>query len=213
MRSQRGTGDTTMNHKQCQSAAWRKRLLMFCAVLLSASLAFAGSRKMSKDLEVTNASDQVDVIVQFTQVPTARHHQKVLNRGGKLRQELGLVMGGAYSLPASALADLAADPDVAYISPDRPVQGTLDNARATVGADLAYKANWTGKGVGVAVLDSGLMNVSDFDQKRVVYSENFSNGTTTMDMYGHGMHVGGIIGGSGNKCAPSAEMGQFETGS
>jgi serine protease AprX len=187
-----------MKRNRSEIAVWG-RLPMLCALILTASLAFAGSPKMSKDLEGKNASDQVNVIVQFTQAPTAKHHQKVMNKGGKFKQELGLVNGGAYSVPASALADLAADPDVAFISPDRPVQATLDNARATVGADLAYKANWTGKGVGVAVLDSGLSNISEFDMKRVVYSQDFTNGITTIDMYGHGMHVGGIIGGAGNK--------------
>ena len=77
-----------MERNQCQSATWGKRFLMLCAVILSASLAFAGPRKMAKDLGGKNASGQVDVIVQFTQAPTARHHQKVFNRGGKLRQEL-----------------------------------------------------------------------------------------------------------------------------
>ena len=91
---------------------------MVSALILSASLAFAGSPKISKDLEGKNASSQVNVIVQFRQAPTARHHQKVLNRGGKLRQELGLVKSGAYSLPESALSGLAADPDVAYIAPE-----------------------------------------------------------------------------------------------
>ena len=114
-----------MKRNQCQSAAWGTRFLMLCTVILTASLAFAGSPKMSKDLEGKNAFDQVDVIVQFTQAPTARHHQKVLSRGGKINRELGLVKSGAYTMPTSALEDLANDPDVAYISPDRPVNGML----------------------------------------------------------------------------------------
>ena len=112
-----------MGRKQCHSAMWGRIFLAVSAVILSASLAFAGSPKVSKDLEGRNPSERVNVIVQFKQAPTARHHQKVFNRGGKLRQELGLVKSGAYSLPASALDDLANDPDVAYISPDRPVMG------------------------------------------------------------------------------------------
>ena len=114
-----------MKRTQWHSTFWGKRFLTLCAVILCATMAFAGSPKMSKDLEGKNASDQVDVIVQFNQVPTARHHQKVLSRGGKLKHELGLVKSGAYSLPASALADLAADPDVAYIAPDRPLYLSL----------------------------------------------------------------------------------------
>ena len=190
-----------MKRNQCQTAAWGKRFLMLCAVILSASLAFAGSPKMSKDLEGNNASDQVDVIVQFKQAPTARHHQKVLSRGGTLKHELGLVKSGAYTMPASALTDLAADPDVAYISPDRPVQGMLDLTTAAVNASAAWSAGYTGTGVGVAVIDSGIATnplIEDANgYSRVVYNQDFTGDTNSSDIYdpyGHGTHVAGIIG-------------------
>jgi serine protease AprX len=200
-----------MKRKPCRSAAWGKRFLMLCTVILTAGLAFAGSRKMSKDLEGKNASDQVDVIVQFTQAPTARHHQKVFNRGGKLRRELGLVRSGAYSLPASALAALAADPDVAYIAPDRPLYSTnngsptavLDYHADTVNAPVAWAQGLDGTGVGVAVIDSGIIDIPDLHGKSnlVVFSQNFVGGTSgsANDQYGHGSHVAGIIAGTGNK--------------
>ena len=66
-----------------RSAMWGKIFLTACALILGASLAFAGPHKMSKDLEGKKASDQVNVIVQFNQVPTAFHHKKVLSRGAK----------------------------------------------------------------------------------------------------------------------------------
>ena len=98
--------ETAMKRETNWSAVWGSRCLTLCTLILSASLAFAGSPKMSKDLEGNNAADSVDVIVQFTQTPTAKHHQKVTDKGGTLKGELGLVKGGAYSVPASALADL-----------------------------------------------------------------------------------------------------------
>jgi serine protease AprX len=196
-----------MKRNQGQSAAWGKRFLLLCTVILSASLAFAGSRKMAKDLEGKNASDQVDVIVQFTQAPTARHHQKVLNRGGKLRQELGLVKSGAYTVPASALTDLAADPDVAYISPDRPVQGTLDSAAPAINAPYSWNLGYDGTGIGIAVVDSGVYAQYDLmrtKNKRIVYSQNFVPGSSsTDDLYGHGTHVAVIAAGSGDASACS----------
>ena len=157
-------------------------LLMLCAVILSASLAFAGSPKMSKGLEGKNASDQVDVIVQYKQAPTAWHHEKVLSRGGTLKQKLGLVKSGAYRVPASALAGLAADPDVAYISPDRPLQGTLDSAAPAVNAPYAWNLGYDGTGIGIAVIDSGVYAQFDLVQKknnRLVHSENFVPGSTS----------------------------------
>jgi hypothetical protein len=54
-----------MRRKQGDSANWGSKLLMVCTLILSASLAFAGSPKMSKDLDGKRPSEQVDVIVQF----------------------------------------------------------------------------------------------------------------------------------------------------
>ena len=201
-----------MIRRQCESAAWKKRSLMVCAVILSASLAFAGSPKLSKDLEGKNASDQINVIVQFTQTPTARHHQKVLNRGGKLNRELGLVKSGAYTVPVSALEGLVADPDVAYISPDRLLYSTnngsatavLDYHNETVNAPVAWAQGLNGTGIGVAVIDSGMIDIPDFHGQNgnlVVFSQNFVGGTSgsANDQYGHGSHVAGIIAGTGAK--------------
>src|SRR5204862_8213055 len=119
------------------------------------SLAGNKSPKISKDLQVTNPGDPVDVIVQFKDRPTSRHHQKVINMGGKINRDLGFVKAGAYSLPAGALENLSADTDVTYISLDRDVEGAMDYANSTVGADIARSYGWDGTGIGVAVLDRG----------------------------------------------------------
>lgn len=194
-----------MNRKQTRSALWGKTILTACALILSASLAFAGSHKMSKDLERKKASDRVDVIVQFTQVPTARHHQKVLNRGGKLNRELGRFKGGAYRISASKLAELASDPEVKYISLDRPVHAAstgsaisvLDYHNETINAPAAWALGLDGTGVGVALIDSGIANVSDLNAGNIVYSQDFTGSGSTADQYGHGTHVAGILAGTG----------------
>jgi len=189
---------------------WAREIILTLCVVLSGTLAYAGPQKMSKDLAVKPVSDQVDVIVQFTQAPTARHHQKVLSRGGSLKQELGAVKGGAYRMPASALADLAADPEVAYITPDRPVRvtanlsATLDYHTGTINAPYAWGLGYNGSGVGVAVIDSGIIDIPDLrdqDGNLVVYSQNFvgDGSANASDQYGHGSHVAGIIAGTGRK--------------
>ncbi len=216
------SGESVTKPARCKSAMWgraiprkakwkKRALLAVCAaILLSAGMAFADSAKISNDLGGKNGADQVDVIVQFNQAPTARYHQKVLSRGGKLHRELGLVKGGAYSLPASALADLAADPDVVYISPDRPLHGAnddsftpvLDYHNETVNAPAAWTQGLNGAGIGVAVIDSGITDLPDLDNSGgslVAYSQDFTgdpSGSAT-DQYGHGTHVAGIIAGTG----------------
>src|SRR5213594_1775086 len=130
------------------------RLALF--VLLAPSLSYADSKQhnLSKDLEALKngpSGATVDVIIQFNQTPTDAHHQKVRNKGGVLKTKLDFIKGAHYSLPVEALDALADDPDVAYISPDRPVRGALDNAVATVNGGYAQTLGLTGAGVGVAV--------------------------------------------------------------
>jgi serine protease AprX len=79
--------------------------------------------------------------------------------------------------------------------------------RATLGI---ANSSWTGRGVGVAVVDSGLEMSAEF-QGRVTAFYDFTGGgtvaTSPYDDYGHGTHVSGTIGGSGALSASAAYRG------
>src|SRR3954452_23460884 len=63
-----------MKSKIKRSAMWgRSTLLLGAMLILAAGVAFAGRAKLSKDLEGKKGSDQVNVIVQFNAVPSAKH--------------------------------------------------------------------------------------------------------------------------------------------
>src|SRR5207302_534815 len=116
-----------------------------------------------------------------------------------------MIKGNRYTMPAAAAAKLASlDANVKYISPDRPLQGAMNNAVPAVNADLAHNWGYNGAGIGLAVIDSGVNPVWDLTQagnskvSRVVYSQNFDPSVnTTNDLYGHGTHIAGIIAGNG----------------
>ena len=88
--------------------------------LYSVSSCLAQNPRLSRDLSRNGVAD-IDVIVQYSVAPTAAHHKKITDRGGKLNADLGFIRGGAYTIHAADLDQLARDPEVAYISPDRPV--------------------------------------------------------------------------------------------
>ena len=108
------------------SAVWdgpgprRKLVLALATLVLLLPAAAAKSPKISKDLD-TKQDAKVDVIVQYRVPPSAAHQAKAAKKGGKVKAEFRGVNAQVYTIPASALEDLAKDPDVKYISPDRPV--------------------------------------------------------------------------------------------
>jgi serine protease AprX len=171
--------------------------------------------RLAPDLSRLSDESTLDVIVQFTSTLTERHHEMVRRRGGELKHDLSGALNGAhYSIPAKRLAELSQDPEVAYISPDRPVHAMLDYANPTVNANIARQYGWDGAGVGIALIDSGLQGRPDLNptskgsSARIVYNASFlpstlSYFTSTNDDYGHGTHVAGILAGNGSmsECA------------
>jgi serine protease AprX len=137
---------------------------------------------------------------------------EVVKRGGKLGRRLGLVNGMVVVLPNAVLRNLADNPAVDRIVWDRPLDGSMNRVAATVGARAVRHAyGYTGAGVGVAVIDSGVASWHDDltyqgtstlvrgqNGQRVPAFVDFVAGRTTpYDDYGHGTHVSGIIAGNG----------------
>ena len=110
---------------------------------------------------------------------------------------LGLLVA---RIPDSALHQIAALPGVSSVSLDRRVHGTVDSTTTSIGARwVRQELGLDGKGVGIALIDSGVTaSHDDLDPERVVHFADFVNFRTShYDDYGHGTHVAGIIAGNG----------------
>ena len=64
---------------------------------------------------------------------------------------------------------------------------------------------YTGKGIGVAILDTGIYPHIDFDSRICAFADFISNKKTAYDDNGHGTCVAGILAGSG-----AASMGKYK---
>ncbi|MFI7237245.1 S8 family peptidase [Streptomyces cyaneofuscatus] len=82
---------------------------------------------------------------------------------------------------------------------------TLDRSVAQIGTQAAWSAGYTGKGVKIAVLDTGVDGTHADLKGKVVTAKNFSTSPDLKDRIGHGTHVASIAAGSGAK-----EGGKFK---
>ncbi|HWJ47706.1 MAG TPA: S8 family serine peptidase, partial [Candidatus Udaeobacter sp.] len=217
------------------SAAWGKRLGTVLVLILATGMAFgqrfsnpnaAGrlsrispelSGLLSRAKQGSAKTQTVRVIVQYKQVPTTTHYSTMQGRGARLHTKLHMIKGAAFTIPASALPALEADPNVESVTIDHPLTLMDDTTDNVIGAASAWNSGFTGAGIGVAVIDSGI-NDSHPDlwdathtSSRVVYHQDFTGTATSnssgghYDLYGHGTHVAGIIAGNG-----SLSGGQYE---
>ncbi|MGH9629965.1 MAG: hypothetical protein ACRD7E_16730, partial [Bryobacteraceae bacterium] len=168
-----------MTHTQLFTASKTGAVLLAAISFLTAPAVATDAGKVATDVSAHARGNSVDVIIQFKETPTERHHDKIRGKGGQLTKDLSrAIRGGLYSIPLSQLNELSADPAIEYISPDRPLQAATDYAAPVVGAEMARKHNWDGKAIGVAVIDSGVTPQSDLKAKdsaasRIIYNQSF----------------------------------------
>ena len=200
-------------------AVWspRRRLLPLVAALILAlivpSFANAAGRASKLDGELTrrsqrNSHEVTRVIV--TLVPGATLPQE-FKRFARLRGRLSIINGEVLDLPNNVLRHLEARPEIFRIHYDRPTSAHNFRSSITTGARAVQQGlGFTGAGIGVAVIDSGITawhndlasrtpTMYPYGDQRVTAFVDFVNGRTApYDDEGHGTHVAGIIAGNGH---------------
>src|SRR5262249_24113157 len=142
------------------------------AALLACALLTGGVATGLVSPRPAAASETVRVVVRAEPGATAAAAQAVSDNGGHVLSLLTAVDPVAPGVPASAVANLQAAGAVAEVPEDAPlhmlsatfdpatdVGSTYNTARGTGASDF-WKAGYTGQGVDVALIDSGVVPVN-----------------------------------------------------
>jgi serine protease AprX len=157
----------------------------------------------------------VSVIVRTTPGAGGRVEGLVGRLGGTVRRRIAIIDGFAATVPVSAVTRLQAAAGVLSVTPNQRVSlqmfngdfdperdfGSLFRAARVLDAEKAWDHGLTGRGVDVALLDSGVAPVKGLDGPgKVVNAIDLSPEAAHpevayLDGYGHGTHMAGIIAG------------------
>ena len=113
----------------------------------------------------------VEVIVSLERGSAAPGKALIARHGGRLTRELHIINGFGARMPAAKAAALASEPGVRSVSLNARVKKTgmpdpnalATSFNASLRADKGWAAGYSGKGVGVAVIDTGIQgDLPDF---------------------------------------------------
>src|SRR5579862_7838534 len=153
-----------------------ERMIRFALISLAGSVAFAGP-KVASDMPKSTPDGMVEVIVQYRAVPGRTLGHEIAG-AGQVHRSFRSIPAVHMTVPLSSIASIAANPRVAYISPNRNTVSTVDVTAQSVEANKVWQSGWEGTGVGIAVIDSGVALKQDLTargglESRVVFSESF----------------------------------------
>jgi serine protease AprX len=178
------------------------------ALTVAAALAFGLPTASARP-----AGPATSVIVLAAPGAVAHVQRDVRALGGRVDERLVLVHGFSATVSRSAIASLRSMPGVVSVTPNARIAAQSDtydptgdvNSMASttdyLGADAWWEAGYTGAGIDVAVIDSGVAPVQGLDgDGKIVYGPDLSlesqaPNLTNLDTFGHGTFMAGLIAG------------------
>jgi serine protease AprX len=162
--------------------------------------------------------ESVSVIVRERQHAGNGPERMVQRLGGRVGRHIGIVNAFVATVPRSRLGTLESTAGIHSVTLNRQVRlasdvdgfdqqedpGSMFSVYMSTGADEMWDKGYTGKGVDVALIDSGVVPVEGLETAgKIVNGADLSFESQVphlryLDTYGHGTHMAGIIAGRDN---------------
>lgn len=142
-------------------------------------------------------NDNVEIIVECSMDD---RWENMIKQFGTVKYRLPVIDSYVVEIPRKYIYNLKNIKGIKSVHENTHITAQMKNARKVVKWETAQSQNLTGKGIGVAILDTGIAPVNDFIQpkNRLIAFKDFANNKLEpYDDNGHGTHVAGIACGNG----------------
>jgi subtilisin family serine protease len=209
-----------MQGRKSRATAWewggRIRQLAVGGVAVATLAALSAPAGALSTSQPGTTGDETPVKVVVREQPAAGNGPEtaVVALGGQVGAHIDIIDAFVATVPERAIAILRERSDVTSVTEDAPVhlngydgfdpvadKGSTYNAAADIGADSYWAAGYTGQGVDVALIDSGVARVTGLnDFNKVVNGpdlsfESYDSSRVNVDTFGHGTHMASLIAG------------------
>ncbi|MGB3261915.1 S8 family serine peptidase [Paenisporosarcina sp.] len=164
-------------------------------ISITGLILFSGNSVVSAD-----EHDEKRMLVVFDEELTEQEMiETVLDAGGEMTEAYAEVDMASVEMTIEEVAELREDPSVQLVEEDFIIKLSAqmeDWGIASTRVPSAWNSGFTGKGIKVAVIDSGISTHSDLQIAGGVSTVSYTSSYN--DDEGHGTHVAGIIGARNN---------------
>lgn len=143
----------------------------------------------------------VPIIIEFKEPLSNKSKYSISKNRLKINYEYNFINSIAATTGIDEIEKLSELPEVLYISYNRKAHICMNRTSLIIGLKQNTKYSLTGKGITIAVIDTGVYPHADLlrTNKTLIYFKDFINSyKSPYDDNGHGTHICGIIAGSGS---------------
>lgn len=151
-------------------------------------------------MKVQMASKNFIDIIIHTNLKKDSFQRHVESCEGTIKHELPFIDSYAVTIPSKSLNKIASRREIKFVADDAEIHSLLNIATSIVGSRAINDTGLTGKGVGIAIIDTGVYTHPDLTKptNRIIAFKDFvNNKQNPYDDNGHGTHCAGDAAGNG----------------